>query len=202
MTQQQIPKQSLSPKSNKRQDLIDATKALLWERGFESMSPKTILQQSGAGQGSLYHHFKGKRDLAAVALIEIDEEMRAAFDKNFNANLSALQQLSAYLDAPRKALKGCRFGRLANEQAITDPVLNPIISQLFTYFEDTLTKTVQAAQQDGELPQNLKPNEIATMLSAIVQGGYALSRIHQSTEPLQNAINGAKFVLRGLSKSA
>jgi len=194
-------KQHQPPKSNKRQDLIDATKALLWERGFEAMSPKTILKQSGAGQGSLYHHFEGKRDLAATALVEIDVEMRAAFDENFNPALSALQQLLAYLEVPREALKGCRFGRLANEQAIADPVLNPIISQLFTYLEVTLTKTVKAAQQAGDLPKSLKPKQTAVMLTAIIQGGYALSRIHQSAEPLQTAVEGAKSILTELSKS-
>lgn len=190
-----------APKSNKRQDLIDATKALLWERGFEAMSPKTILQQSGAGQGSLYHHFEGKRDLAAVALAEIDTEMRASFDKLLSPNQTALQQLEAYLEAPRDALKGCRLGRLANEQAITDPVLNPIVVNFFTYFEDLLAKTVEKAQNANDLPKTLKPQEIALLLAATIQGGYALSRIHQSPEPLQTAIQGAKSVLKELSKS-
>ena len=49
---------------SKRDKLIEATKSLLWEVGYESMSPKTILKRSGAGQGSLYHHFEGKKDNA------------------------------------------------------------------------------------------------------------------------------------------
>ncbi len=45
---------------SKRTALIEATKALLWERGYEATSPRDMLHRSGAGQGSLYHHFSGK----------------------------------------------------------------------------------------------------------------------------------------------
>ena len=53
-----------------RDRLIQSAQELLWERGFVGMSPKTIQARSGAGQGSMYHHFKGKADLAAAAIEE------------------------------------------------------------------------------------------------------------------------------------
>lgn len=185
--------------SSKRDALIDAAKDLLWERGYEAMSPKAVLRESGAGQGSLYHHFEGKRDLAATALLEVDAQLRASFDKTQSPKLSGYARLEAYLDAPREGLKGCRFGRLANEQAIADPVLNPIVLAFFTYFEDRLTTAVRDAQTDGDLPQSLKPKEVALALGAIVQGGYVLSRVHQDPAPMKQAIHGAKSMLRAMS---
>ncbi len=47
-----------------REHLVAAAKGLLWERGYAAMSPRAVLRASGAGQGSLYHHFAGKADLA------------------------------------------------------------------------------------------------------------------------------------------
>lgn len=44
--------------------LIEATQELLWERGYVGTSPRAIQQRAGAGQGSMYHHFGGKPDLA------------------------------------------------------------------------------------------------------------------------------------------
>src|SRR5688572_27007362 len=38
--------------------LIESTRELLWERGYVGTSPKAILERAGAGQGSMYHHFK------------------------------------------------------------------------------------------------------------------------------------------------
>ena len=37
------------------------------QRGYAGTSPKAIQERSGAGQGSMYHHFHGKPDLALVA---------------------------------------------------------------------------------------------------------------------------------------
>lgn len=188
-----------NPSTTKRDALIDAAKDLLWERGYEAMSPKAVLRESGAGQGSLYHHFEGKRDLAATALLEIGAQMRESFDAYLNPKLSAYARLEAYLDAPRETLKGCRFGRLANEQAISDPVLNPIVLDFFRYFENRLAATVREAQKDGDLPQTLKAKEIALMLGAVVQGGYVLSRVHQDPALFKQATHGAKSMLRALS---
>src|SRR4051812_44423200 len=44
--------------------LVETTRELLWERGYVGTSPKAIQQRSGVGQGSMYHHFGGKPDLA------------------------------------------------------------------------------------------------------------------------------------------
>ena len=54
--------------------LITSTQELLWERGYVGTSPKAIQQRAGAGQGSMYHHFTGKPDLARAAI----DRLRAA----------------------------------------------------------------------------------------------------------------------------
>jgi len=187
-------------KTNKREALIDTAKALLWERGFEAMSPKAVLRHSGAGQGSLYHHFAGKRDLAASALEEINAEARADLDLRIHADLAPLARIHAYLDAPRDALKGCRLGRLANEQTIFDPVLGPIVADYFKHIEEHLSRAVQDAKKSGDLPNSLNPKEVSRMLIATVQGGYVLSRVHKDADALGEAIHGAKAMLRALAQ--
>ena len=54
---------------NARERLVDATQELLWEQGYAATSPKDILHRAGAGQGSMYHHFAGKQELA-VRLVQ------------------------------------------------------------------------------------------------------------------------------------
>jgi AcrR family transcriptional regulator len=58
--------------------LIESTRELLWERGYVGTSPKAIQQRAGVGQGSMYHHFTGKPDLALAAVRRTAEELRAA----------------------------------------------------------------------------------------------------------------------------
>jgi TetR/AcrR family transcriptional repressor of nem operon len=56
------------PKSSKRDQLVEATKELLWEVGYEAMSPRDIQARSAVKPGSLYHHFPSKLAIAEVAL--------------------------------------------------------------------------------------------------------------------------------------
>ena len=48
------------PKPSKRDQLVGATKELLWEVGYEAMSPRDIQARSTAKPGSLYHYFPSK----------------------------------------------------------------------------------------------------------------------------------------------
>src|ERR1700712_892631 len=101
-----------------KEELVKAAKKLMWEHGYEAVSPRDLLQESGAGQGSLYHHFKGKMDLASVALGEVSDEMRARAQETVGTSGSALDRVFRFLDVSRDGLKGCRMGRFACESSI------------------------------------------------------------------------------------
>ena len=84
-----------------RDRLIEAAQELLWERGYTAMSPKDIQALAQAGQGSMYHHFKGKQDLAALALQRSAEQMRRDAQELLNGEGTALARLEAYLRSQR-----------------------------------------------------------------------------------------------------
>lgn len=63
-----------------RSRLLDATQELLWDRGYAATSTKDILTRANAGQGSMYHHFSGKQDLAVAALEASATAMRQDAD--------------------------------------------------------------------------------------------------------------------------
>src|SRR5712672_1667110 len=79
-------------------ELVKAAKKLMWERGYEATSPRDLLEESGAGQGSLYHHFKGKMDLASVALGKVSDEMRELARETVGTDGSALDRVFRYLE--------------------------------------------------------------------------------------------------------
>jgi len=185
---------------NKRARLIDTTKALLWEIGYESMSPKKILQQSGAGQGSLYHHFSGKMALASTALDEMEAEMRTRFDQVFATHSSPLKRLQAYLTLDRAGLKGCRLGRLANETSIADAALRAPLERYFSHVQTVITQTLHEAIQQGEIDKTISPANIAAALVAVVQGGYTLCRINQDPAHIKRATHGALTMLNALNQ--
>jgi len=178
-----------------REQLIEAARELLWERGYEAMSPRAILERSGAGQGSLYHHFSGKAELAATALDEVAGEMQETFDALLQTDKSPLERVKAYLTLPREALRGCRLGRMTQEQAMEQDALRGPIAHYFAHVEQDLAATLEEAQRAGILNQSINAADLAATLLAIVQGGYVISRALQDSSQMDRAIRGALDLL-------
>lgn len=63
---------------SKKQALTRAAAELLWERGYTGTSPAMILERANAGQGSMYHHFSGKAELAVAAMSDMSDHCAPA----------------------------------------------------------------------------------------------------------------------------
>lgn len=184
---------------SKRDDILRATKELLWERGYEAMSPRDVLDRSGAGQGSLYHHFPGKLELAVAALNDIAVEEMVAVDAIFADEGPALERIRRYLTREREALRGCRLARLANEANIENAAFREPIVRFLGRVAAHLHRGVAEAQADGDLPRSLDPAATAACLLAIVEGGFVLARTHWDPERMTEAITGALALLDAVS---
>lgn len=181
-----------------RERLIESTRELLWERGYSATSPRAIQQHAGAGQGSMYHHFSGKPELAAAAVRRSAEEMRAQVDELLDAPGGAYERIAGYLLREREVLRGCRLGRLAQDAEVAaDPQLREPVAETFDWLLARLAGLVTEGQQSGEFAPGPDPEEVAATLLAVVQGGYVLARAAGSPEPFHRAVRGALALLAG-----
>ncbi|MFD7902219.1 TetR/AcrR family transcriptional regulator [Kitasatospora sp. NPDC059722] len=176
--------------------LIESTQELLWERGYVGTSPKAIQQRAGVGQGSMYHHFTGKPDLAAAALRRSAEEMRAVAEADLVSPGSAYDRIAAYLHRDRDVLRGCRIGRMAQDpDVIADPQLRAPVEETFDWLRGRIAELVAEGQAAGELVPGVDPVDTAAALVAVVQGGYVLARAADRAEPFEQAVRGALALL-------
>ena len=182
---------------SKRQAIVQAAKDLIWEEGYKAMSPRDVMERSGAGQGSLYHHFRGKRDLAVQALWEVNTELRAIADRVFgHPERTPLERVRRFLDVlSRDPLKGCRVGRLAVESSIEDEELRAPVAAWFEYVEGKLRDAFDEARAAGQLGAYVEPGELALTITAVVQGGYLLARAHADPGAMRRALDGAMALL-------
>ncbi|MEM6455040.1 MAG: TetR/AcrR family transcriptional regulator [Acidobacteriota bacterium] len=184
-----------------KQRLLDATRALLWEQGYESTSPRAIQARAGAGQGSFYHHFTGKLDLASQALDQTCDAMLASVDALVDAIADGddpLRALARYLSQPRDALRGCRLGRHAAETAIDLPEIARPVARYFDGLTDALGRCVARLAADGRLAPDVDRTALVDALVASVQGGYVLARVHRDPSRLDAALRGTQTMLRAL----
>jgi AcrR family transcriptional regulator len=181
--------------------LIEATQELLWERGYVATSPRAIQRRAGVGQGSMYHHFVGKPDLAAVAVSRSAAELRADVGAILDGPGGALERIAAYLMRERDVLRGCRIGGLTQDpEIIADGGLRQALEDTFAWLRARLRDLIAEGQQRGELQSIVAPEQLASMICAVLQGGYVLARAHQSTEPFQEAVSGALGLLNMLAR--
>ncbi|MGK4584249.1 TetR/AcrR family transcriptional regulator [Kitasatospora sp. HPMI-4] len=177
--------------------LIETTRELLWERGYAGTSPKAIQQRSGVGQGSMYHHFSGKTDLAAAALRRSAEDVRELAERQFSGPGTAYQRIEAYLLRDREVLRGCPIGRMAQDpEVVAETQLRRPVEETFDWLRGRLADLIAEGQAAGEFAAGPDPAEVAAAIAAVAQGGYVLARAADSPEPFQQAVRGALALLR------
>lgn len=180
--------------------LIESTQELLWERGYTGTSPKAIQQHAGAGQGSMYHHFSGKPELALTAMRRSAEQLIAQADAQMSGGGTALERVSAYLLRERDALRGCRVGRMAMDPDVIDsPELRSPVRETFAWLRGRLAEIIAEGVAAGEFDAALDPEDTAAMITAVVQGGYVLARAEGSQKPFHQAVRGAVALLAARS---
>ncbi|GAA0689601.1 TetR/AcrR family transcriptional regulator [Kitasatospora atroaurantiaca] len=177
--------------------LIETTQELLWERGYVGTSPKAIQQRAGVGQGSMYHHFTGKSDLAAAALSRSAQQLRAQAEQQLAGPGTAYERIAAYLLRDREVLRGCRIGRMAQDpDVIAEAELRRPVEETFDWLCGRIAEIVAEGQADGEFATGPDPADIAAAVVAVLQGGYVLARAADSPEPFHQAVRGALALLR------
>jgi TetR/AcrR family transcriptional regulator, transcriptional repressor for nem operon len=173
---------------------------LLWERGYAATSPSDILRESRSGQGSLYHFFEGKEDLATQALREVEVEASARIEATCAPGTGAgKERVGRYLLAERDALRGCRLGRLAQEPELPESLRRTVASG-FERVHAVLREAIFDAQSKGSLPASVDSELLADTVMAVVQGGYVLARAYDDPGRMKQAVAGLG-VLLGLSRA-
>ncbi|MET8163358.1 TetR/AcrR family transcriptional regulator [Streptomyces sp. NPDC005329] len=176
--------------------LIESTRELLWERGYVGTSPKAILERAGAGQGSMYHHFKGKPDLALAAIRRTADEMRATAEEVLDGPGTPYERIAAYLTRERDVLRGCPVGRLTMDpEVIASDELREPVDETIDWIRERMAHLVEEGKEQGQFRPELDGEAIAATVVATVQGGYVLARASGSRTAFDAGVRGLLSLL-------
>ena len=180
-----------------RERLVHGMADLMWDRGYVATSPAAVLQHTGVGQGSLYHHFGGKQDLAVAAIEENAEALKAAAQAALQPPGHAYTRLERFLLRDREVLRGCRIGRLVQDPEVyAHEELRRPVEETLRWIRTALADVVADGQARGELDDAIPADDLASAVLATLQGGYVLARAEQDEERFAVAVRGVLALLR------
>jgi TetR/AcrR family transcriptional regulator, transcriptional repressor for nem operon len=179
-----------------RARIVEAAADLVYRRGVSGTSLDDIMAASATSKSQLYHYFADK-DALMRAVIELQTRRvtgdHAARLKAMDS-LTGLRQWGDSVVAMNKAagvVGGCPLGSLASELADRSESAREMLAQGFARWESHLARALRAMRDRGELRAEVKPEDLATMVIAAIEGGLLLAKTTRASRPLELALDMA-----------
>lgn len=143
------------------------------EIGPDRLSTTDVARAVGLSQPAIFRHFPTKGALWLAVAEDIAERLRgdwAAAEEGASApqaRLTALirAQLAAIADMP--ALPSILFSR---ELQVDNPALRDVFRGLLGTFQQRLVAAIRDHQEEGGLHRDVRPDDVAMLLTSLVQG--------------------------------
>jgi len=174
-----------------RQRLVFAAMQLFGEKGYESTSIADILKTAGVNSGSLYHFFPTKQALLVEVLDTYYRGIEAMLlEPAWRGVEDPVERVFALLAAYRRLLEesecayGCPIGSLALELHEPDPEVRQRLSENFIQWTDKVRACLEAA----DLPAEVDPGQLATLVLTVMEGGVMQSRTHRNLQAFDDGV--------------
>ena len=191
----------MSKKQPTREKLLDITFEELYIHGYTATSVDTILKRAGIPKGSMYHHFKGKKELV-LAMVEerLFPKMELFFDfepKEGKSITDAIRGTFAAMAKNKPLITyGCPLYRLMVELSPVDEAFDKLLSSRVTLMQDNLALLLQKGIESGEFNDTLNAKEFASYILESTWGVLSLSPTLSSSK---HFLRHSKFILETLS---
>ncbi len=189
---------------NTRDRILDSAQRLIQTRSFHGFSFQDIADEVGVRKASLYHHFESKDDIALAVLERAADWVNARMEKLDGCEPT--ERLDGYFEMYRiihgKGERMCPGGSFG---AVLDAVSSPVQSALHRFAKMHLDRLEDIVREGAERGQfqigDQRPRDVATQISAAVQGALLVGRLTGDAHAIDTVAAGLRTNL-GYSKPA
>jgi len=191
----------MTKKQPTREKLLDITFEEVYIHGYTATSVDTILKRAGIPKGSMYHHFKGKKELV-LAIVEerLFPKMALFFDFEPTEGQSVTETIRGTFAAMAKnkplITYGCPLYRLMVELSGVDETFDSLLSTRVRQMEENLAFLLQKGIESGEFNKILDTKAFASYILESTWGVLSLSPALSSSK---HFLQHSKFILETLS---
>jgi len=184
-----------------RDKLLDAGYEEIYRRGYQGASIDAILTSCSVPKGSMYHHFKSKKELALAVIDErLGPKMHAmlgAVDEDGHL----LEQIFSIIDfigtVPYLLESGCPLSKLISEMAPLDKDFEKHLGSIHESIHGVLKKMIEEGISKKEI-KSLDSESLATFIVGSVWGNISLGKDIVSQESYQKSTSHLKSYLLSL----
>ena len=191
----------MNKKQPTREKLLDITFDEVYIHGYTATSVVTILKRAGIPKGSMYHHFKGKKELV-LAMVEerLFPKMALFFDFEPREGKSVTETIRGTFASVAKnkplITYGCPLYRLMVELSGVDKTFDILLSEKVVQMQEDLASLLEKGIESGEFNERLNAKYFASYILESTWGVLSLSPALSSSK---HFLQHSKFILETLS---
>lgn len=152
---------------------LDRAMKLFWQHGYEGTSLDDLTSELGIARPSLYAAFGNKRALFELALDRYGAAAGIAVDGALaepRAVDVARAFLAMYVDVRPDCPRGCFLVQSSTPCSAESAEVQTAVLGRRRVVEQLLTRRLQRALDDGDLPAGAKPADLARYLTTVASG--------------------------------
>jgi AcrR family transcriptional regulator len=170
-----------------RERLLQAAFREVHRSGFQSAGIDTILAATNVTKGALYHHFESKEALGHAIVEEVIAKL--VHDNWLRPMLSDGQPIDILIGIverlpgrPQDIRNSCPLLNLAQEMSPLDEQFRKRLEGLFLAWQKGVATLLRKGQSQGTVRRELKADEAASFLVALVEGHASLAKVAQDAK--------------------
>lgn len=193
------------PRQFDEDEVVRAARDQFWSAGYNGTSVDDLSAVTGLGRGSLYGAFGDKHALFLRALDSYNSDALEAWRTALGGPGPALPKLKRHVrqvaeDITRDGGQlGCMMAKSAAELSSVDKEVAERIAAVVRGLHGALRDCIAQAQAEGSLDADADPDDLASLLLAMLRGLEALGKAGATPKVINGAAEQALALLPRVS---
>ena len=182
-----------------RENIMAVAEGIILNRGYSGTSIEEIINEAGITKGGFFYHFNGKSDLARKLILRyLDNDLvffSGLVDRARSLTEDPLQQLLLFLKLMAEAMEdlpgahpGCLVASFTYEAEQFDEEIRELNAEGVLVWRKIFGEQLEAVAEKYSMQIQKPPDELADMLTSVIEGGIIMSKLLQDRSILPNQI--------------